>query len=319
MKQGLLKFFSVGQAAHNKPLDTDILEVVPIEHSSFLDGEITADETVVSSKGTDSSGGAYDTQVKATQSIKAKWFPMGTMGNNRRSPDVRRGAIVAIWQFANSDKYYWMTLLDDSKLRKLETVVWGVSATKEEDVEVGPDNMYFFEVSTHTGLVHFHTSQANGEPFGYDIQINTAEGFFTVRDTAGNILNLNSQENRWEMINKDGSLIDMFGEKMKIFTKTSIDVETKTYNLKCETENVDATTRNVTAITNHKGAINQTGNLTVAGNISGKKGEGGGGQGTFEGSLETTETFSAQQGGEFSGTMKAKKVISTQPIEAPNV
>lgn len=323
---GQLKFFSLGIVAENKKLKGDngqfnhAIKVVPTEALPFLDGELTGQANQETVKGETSTGGSYETMLQTTNAITATWFPLGGGGNRRTSPDVRRGAIVAIYQFANADVYFWATLMDDAKFRKLETVVWGISATRDENALPGPDNMYYFEISSHTKKVTFHTSQADGEPFGYDIQLDTQYGSFQIRDTKGNIFSLDTKENRLEMINADGSFIDMNKTILKIFTKDNVEIETKNYKLNCENSDTQATavtlkatTQDIEATTVHKG------NFTLIGNFIGKKGQGGGGQGTFEGSLETTEQFSAQQGGTFGGTVKANKVISTQPIDAPNV
>lgn len=327
MKAGQLKFFSIGTVAENKALDSNLIEVTPLEVTPMVDGELTANATTVTSKGEDSTGAAYHTEVTAAGTIEAEWFPMGTHGNYRRSPDVRRGAIVAIYQFANQDKYYWVTLMDDTNLRRLETVIWGISATNAEGVASTADNMYFFEISSHAKLVHFHTSQANGEPVGYDVQFDLTAGIFSIRDTLGNIFNLDSQEHRMEMINVDGSFIDMNKTILKMYAADEIDVNTKAYNLTCSTQTIKAdtstqtsTTNTITATTTHKGNFSEVGNLAIAGNVSGTAGpNGGGGEASFEQALSTKATFSAAQGGTFGGTVQANKVVSTQPIEAPNV
>lgn len=219
-------FYSYGIVAEHKALSSNIIEVTPVEEMAFLDGFVTGDEKVVTSAGTDSSGTPYETSVKTAATIQAEWLRL-SCSNRLTAPDVRRNAPVMIYQFGDSDKYYWTTLKDDSHLRKLETVVWGISATRDEGAAPSHNNLYYFEISSHRKLVTFHTSQADGEPFSYDFQFNTKDGQVTLRDSAGNYFHLNSALNQLRMQNVNGSLIDITGEVATIETNSEINLKSK--------------------------------------------------------------------------------------------
>jgi hypothetical protein len=199
---------SIGIVAVNKPLETDLIEVTPIESMPMLDGELTDTQANYKAQGKDADDKAYETEIKATATVKAKWLKLGSM-NRKTSPDVRRGERVYLYRFADSDEYWWMTLHDDLHLRKLETVIYAFSGTKVEGAEVNADNYYFMEISTHAKVVHFHTSKADGEPFVYDIQINTKDGIITITDDIGNTYFMNSKERQQKMVNPDGSFIEI--------------------------------------------------------------------------------------------------------------
>jgi hypothetical protein len=199
---------SIGIVAANKKLDSHIIEVTPTETVPMVNGEITDHQADYKAKGTDDTGAAYQVEVKTTVSIKATWLPLGSM-NRKTAPDVRRGEYVQILRFGDTDEYFWMTLWDDLKLRKLETVIYAFSGTKVEGAEVNAENYYFLEISTHKKLIHFHTSKADGEPFTYDIQINTKEGTILITDDIGNYISFDSKGRQIEMKNADGSLVEV--------------------------------------------------------------------------------------------------------------
>ena len=228
-----LRFYSIGIAAQNKPLSTDILEVTPTEELTMLEGEITANQVDYKAKGVDSNGRAYNSSVTNKVSMKAQWLPIGS-SNRLTSPDVRRGESVMIYQFADADKYYWCTLKQDSHLRRLETVIFAFSGTSSEVDKLTPDNSYFLEISTHRKSVTFHTSKVNGEPFSYDVQINTKDGSITIADDAGNEFLLDSKASRLFMKNTDNSSIDVNKQNIIMSADTSIQIKTKTFNVVAE-------------------------------------------------------------------------------------
>ncbi len=203
-----LKVYSIGIVAKNKALDSHKIEVTPIEDLNMVDGELTDHGLEQQSKGMDKNDGAYETKVSASNTIEATWMPLGSP-NRLTAPDVRRGEYVMIYQFGDTDKYYWVTMKDDLTLRKLETVIYAFSGTANENHGVSAETHYFLEISTHKKLVHFHTSKANGEPFVYDVQICTDKGYVIIQDDIGNIFTIDSKERRIELKNTDGTHQDM--------------------------------------------------------------------------------------------------------------
>ena len=121
MDQSLFHVYTIGRAASNRKLSSPLLEVYPIEHFGYLDGEINSDPTTTKASGVDANGKAYTTSVTTTNSIQATWIQWGS--NRTTPPDVRRGERVLLWRYADTDQFYWTTLGMDDYLRRLETVV----------------------------------------------------------------------------------------------------------------------------------------------------------------------------------------------------
>jgi hypothetical protein len=203
-----LKFYSLGTVAENKKPSSKEVEVTPIEEMPMLDGELVPVATDYNAKATDNLGSSYETTVETTTTIKAKWLPIGA-GNRISAPDVRRGEMVMLYKFGDTDKYFWATLNEDLKLRKLETVIYAFSATTNESAEMNAETFYFIEISTHKKLITLHTSKDNAEPYGYDIQLDTGNGKLVITDDIGNFILLDSSQNKIQLMNVDGAEYDM--------------------------------------------------------------------------------------------------------------
>lgn len=297
MEISQLRIYSIAIVAANKVLSSSEIEATPVEDTPMLNGELSDAYTDYRTSAKDAEGAAYEHSIATATTIKAKWLPISS-SNRMTAPDVRRGETVVLWRFADTDQFYWSTLKDDMHLRKLETVVYAFSATRDEASKTTAETSYFLEVSTHKKLVHLHTCREDGEPFAYDIQLNTAEGFFTIQDDDGNSIQLDSANQRILMFNKLGSFLDI--NKTKIFLKSTdlVDIKTKAVNIQSETytqkattntievttENFKAQTNNMTAMTTH------VGNFALMGGLAASPGASGSGV-AIEGAVEVVGTI----------------------------
>jgi hypothetical protein len=196
---------------------------------SFANGEITDHAADYMSASVDASGSSYSEKISTTISVQATWLPIGS-SNRRTAPDVRRGELVVLYQFADTDQFWWTTLKDDANLRKLETVIYAFSGTRDENATANADNCYFLEISTHNKIVHFHTSNADGEPYKYDIQINTGKGFIQIQDDQGNYIKFDTAAHQISIVNQDSSMMEV--------NKTNINmVCTDDFNIQCNNLN----------------------------------------------------------------------------------
>lgn len=244
------KLVSIGYAAQNKALSSNELECIPIEMLPYIDGELNEETNTLSHVGIDSQGNSYTTKAEVGNSLGCTWLQWGS--NRVTAPDVRRGELVFIWQYADEDFYYWTSPGKDDHLRRLETVIWAFSGTKDETIKrLTPDNSYVVEISTHKKLVTLTTSKANGEPFAYTVQINAGEGGFVIMDDNGQFLELDSKERSWTMTNQDGSIYKMDKDNIYEYAKSSITRKTKAYSIDCDTLDVNATTSITTKTATH--------------------------------------------------------------------
>lgn len=319
MQMSLLKIFSHAIVAANKALDSDIIEAIPTEHMQFADGELSDTVNKYTAKGVDADGKSYEHSLDTTLSVKAKWLPIGT-SNRKTPPDVRRGEIVVLYQFADQDKYYWTTLFYDMKLRKLETVIYAFSNTRDESAEGTSENTYYFEISTHQKLITLHTSKSDGEPFAYDFQLNTKDGSFLLTDDIGNYFSVDSKNERIELKNSQGSWIDMNKKDILITAPDFIKMKAGKSILMDAGTSIDSTAgqsmsmKTTTITTKATTTTNTVANTSFSGNVSIGKvmasngltvvASGGGG-------------FNVSGNGQFTGTVHVNKLISDQHIDAP--
>lgn len=254
MKVSKLQFYSLGIVAVNKGLATDIIEVVPIEDTPMINGQLSDNVDKYKAGLQNSSNDTFSLELDTTVSVKAKWLPINN-SNRVSSPDVRRGETVVIYRFADTDQYWWNTLFNDQKIRRLETVIYGFVNTNKEGVDTTSENSYWFEVSTHRKIVHLHTSKNDGEPFGYDIQINAKDGVVTITDDVGNFFELNSKDTKITLENVSGTIMSL---------------DKANFNVICETMNVNASKQITftTPVTSTSDKLVSVGRAVVGGSLS---------------------------------------------------
>jgi len=224
------RFYSLGIVAANKKLSSDYIEVVPVEHFSFVDGEITDNKEELEEESQTFTEEKWKVKLDTTPSIMARWLSLANT-NRITSPDVRRGEVVMIYQFGDADEYWWTDLLTDDKktrkTRRLETVVFAISNNPKENTPDDSDSTYWVEFSTHRQIVHLHTSKSNKEPFEYDIQINTKDGRIVIKDDDENYIFLDSAERRIKLHNKDTSYVDIDKKDITLHSLNKVHVKTK--------------------------------------------------------------------------------------------
>lgn len=227
MMSSKLRVVSIGIAAENKALESLEIPVTPIELFPTIDGELVDTQTVMAVGGQDHRGVEYTLNVVSSNTLTCTWLPLGS--NRVTPPDIRRGERLLIWQYADADTYYWTSMGLDDDQRRLETAIWGWSATPDNEATLSlAENVYSLEVSTHNKQITLHTTQADGEPFEYTIQLNTGDGIFFVTDQEGNSVQLNSAERIIKAINSDASEITI--DKTKIFAYAQDEIRAHTDN-----------------------------------------------------------------------------------------
>jgi len=267
MQLSKLHCYSVGYAVENKALSSWDLEVYPVEVLGYSEGEVSADRGEDTAEGVDAFGQKYTVRVEMSHSIKARWLSFES--NRKTPPDVRRGEKVYIYRFADVDKYYWMSDKESEYLRRLETVVYAISATRDEATKVlTPENTYYLEMSSHTKQITLHTSKADGEPFAYTFQFNLKEGAVVLEDDDGNSFQLDSAERQLTLKNKDGSMLDVNKRDILIEAPDSVTIKTKSYNVIADTINrtvKSSITDKAPTYRGDIGASTYTGTVTING------------------------------------------------------
>lgn len=300
-----LQFYSLGLVAANKSLKTDKIEVTPVEDFSMVNGEITDNKFKYVTKTKDADGAASNVQIDTTITVQAMWLPIG-QSNRKTSPDVRRGEQVILYKFADADKYYWTSLFNDARIRRLETVIYAFSNNSKEDIVDDQNSTYYLEVSTHQKTVTFHTSKNDGEPFAYDVQVNAKEGKIIITDDVGNFFVMDSANKRLSLKNSNDSLIDIDRTNILIKAMDSVTIVTNNYNVVAGAE--ASITSPITKVVG-KAEVSDT--LKAAGRVTMSSGfgatNGGSGASTLSGNLAVTQNISGGTG-TFTGNITAPNI-----------
>lgn len=319
-----LRFYSMGVVAANKLRSSKVIEVTPIEHLPFVDGQLTNTGANVSAQGTDVNGAAYNTQVATAVTIQATWLPEGD-SNRMTAPDVRRGEYVKLYQYADADQYYWTTSGLPAQ-RKLETIVTAYSGSSDESADLDHTNSYYKELSTHDGHITWHTSKANGEFTTYDIQLNTKEGYFRFQDGVGNVLIIDSTQNMLQYTNSDGSLLQVLKNTMQFTAPESIGFQTKKmtanvseqFILNTKQSNITSTNTTINSTTVHNGDFTENGAFAMNGDMITNKSAAGGPGTAGTGKIQIAGNMTLIGNAAIQGDMQAN-TIEAQNITAPNL
>ena len=238
--------YSLGVVAANKKLDSDLAYIYPTEVTSFTEGELTAESFSAETGGVDREGNEYQLSVEENASLEAKWLPLGNT-NRRTPPDVRRGERVLLWRNADTDQFYWTSMGLDDHLRKLETVVYSVSDTRDESKDsTHPDNSYSMEFCTHTKQVTLRTVKEDGEPFAYTFQFNAKDGGVVLTDDVGNYIELDSADTVIRLENRMGTHLYLDKKDILAFAPNEINMEASNRILfTCGSSTIEMTPSNI--------------------------------------------------------------------------
>jgi hypothetical protein len=187
------KFYSLGIVVQTKPDTSDIIQVVPIEEYSYINGKLADQKEVFKAEYVDMQGNVKKMSAESSITLEALWVPLSN-SNRMSAPDVVINESVMLYRFADTDKYYWTTIFKEPKLRRLETVLYSFSnlATDIAKKAFTKLSSYWIEVSTKKQHIWLKTTKSNGEPFEYDIKIDTMKGFVEIKDDIGNKILLDS-------------------------------------------------------------------------------------------------------------------------------
>lgn len=308
-----LHVHSFGIVAADKSLSSNFVEVTPVEDFPMQSGSISSSVSQYQAQGTNAAGQTYSDSIQQTSTVRAEWMPMGS-SNRKTSPDVRAGERVVLWRMGESDKYYWVTMMDDLTLRKLETVIYAWSATTSENQDTTADTSYFFEVSTHNKMMHLHTSKANGEIAMYDLQINGGSGVIQITDDLGNSLYFDSSNFIIQLQNGEGTTIQInkknatwvVPETLAIQAKNGTFVFEESWNIHCPD-------------TTHDGNFNEIGAFGLAGDFVTAVGTGGGLGSPGTGKIQIAGNAELLGSMDVKGNMTAVTIEATESITAPNL
>lgn len=222
-KQSGFHRYSIGTVAEDKDEDGHVIEIFPIENQSFNEGNV-AETKIENVMAKDIYGNSKSVVLNKKSTVRAIWMPFGN-SNRSSAPNVKKGEQVEIYRYADTDDFYWDTLYNEFDIRRKEKVIHLYGNTDAFGEVLTLENTYFTKIDTINKLVHIKTNDNDGELTSYDIKINTKEGILEVFDGKGNIIQLNSAEDKLTAtINED---IELNTKRIVMNASESIILNTK--------------------------------------------------------------------------------------------
>lgn len=250
--QSVFRRVGVGYAAQDLNDGLHDLEVLNVEWFGYSSGTLDEGVTKLTYTGVDISGKTHEVTVEASITIKAKW--QAAQNNRMVPPRVVKGERVEIYQVSDTDQYYWRSMGVDEHLRKNDSVVLGVANKKERTTEPLDDsNTYYAIIDSKNKVVKLHTGTSDGEPYAYDVQIDTKVGNLLITDDVGNSVHINSSESRVELTNASGSTMVLLEDLFKVvaskveYVCSSFKINTQGFTLSTNSYTATATSYSVTS------------------------------------------------------------------------
>lgn len=230
----------IGRAAADKANDSLELLVYVQELLPFQKGNLqaTTQETVISTD----DGSGYAGTLKSSNVITA--YYRGDDSVSSYPPSVRKGEEVIVWCFADSSTYYWKASGRSENIRRTDKKMITVNATDDNVSEGGSSDQYGICFNTRYGSddgsnkgIKIWTSNALGEKYRYQIDINTDAGNVSITDDDGNTFKLDSTNTRITMVNKDNSIIDLNKKDIVIACDGDITIMSKSKSISMKAKN----------------------------------------------------------------------------------
>lgn len=123
--------------------------------------------------------------------IKCRHYNSGS--NTISAPTVRRGETVEVYQYGDTDQYFWRPTTYETDVRGTESTVtvWSnIDRSKKSNhlKKVTKDTSYYTVVDTKNKRVRIRTNKNDGEPAAWDIDLNTGKGLFRIENSSGDYI-----------------------------------------------------------------------------------------------------------------------------------
>jgi protease II len=202
-----------GKAVEDKVPDSRDLKIQLDEQMPFMEGELGKIENEVST--------ASGSSVKTTNYVTAQW--MGLLTNRTFPPDVRRGEQILVFNYGDSDKYFWFSFGRDDSMRTVERLRFNVADEKKTVKTLTDENTYYIEMDTlHKKHIIIKTCKSDKEEYAYILKFDAQQNTISLCDDGNNEIYLESDVPRWFIRNRDGSYVDVNKKNVILFAPEDI-------------------------------------------------------------------------------------------------
>ena len=232
-----------GIVAEDRALKSKHIKVYLRELNPFITGNISDNTKQERFTTDDVNGNKISGSVNTSNVIIADYFGFHT--NRYHPPDVVKGEQVLVLQYADEDKYYWLSMGRDDNLRTTELVRVSVANDRKSGKkDLTEKNTYFVELDTKVmKRIRIITTKSDGEKFAYGFVIDAKNGFVQISDDDGNLISLESEARRIKLMNKDKSILNLDAENIFVLAPGNITIRAdRELNISAKKINTKSTT-----------------------------------------------------------------------------
>jgi hypothetical protein len=248
-----------GHAVADKENDSRKLLVYPDRLLPFQQGKLDGKDVSYQLQTKDSKGNLIQANAKASNYIVC-YYRDSQSGLNS-VPNVRKGESVTIYNYGDTDQWYWKSQAWNDGARRTDSIRFGVSGTLENNTNLNDDNSYFMELDTRNAK-HFHisTSKMNGESFRYHFLIDAAKSRVVITDDAqpSNQFFIDSANTVVGMKNKDNSMIVLDKKTISLVCDEDIIMKSNNTNIRLQAE------KNIETNSNQSTQMTATKDITIS-------------------------------------------------------
>lgn len=264
-----------GLVAEDRPLTSRLIKVFVKEMSPHATGALSDNTSSESFSLKGSDGKAISGNVKTTSCVTAEYLDL--IPNRSFPPDVVKGEQVILFQYANSDIYYWISAGRDDKLRRGEILRFGASDDMAVVKDLTDANTYFIELDTKVSKrIRLSTCKSNGEAFKYELIFDAKNNKLILGDDKNNQVEMYSDTPRVVMHNTSGTTVDLNDKNLLLVAMQDMLIRAdgsmlvKTPNLEVVADSIVITAGNISygGEGGSGGAVAVKGNVAMDGNVA---------------------------------------------------
>lgn len=202
-----------GKVIEHKRYGSPDISVIPVDQQSIQVGELVADIEETVAEGVDARGNHYTSSMQTSKALTASW--LGNGDNRVTAPDVRRGDIVELYEFHDTQKLYWQAVGGDHGKRRKEKVTHRFSMTDDESTrELNDENSITVDHDGENGMSTFKVPSVNGRA-PVTFQMNSKEGTVCMLVGEDNFVQVEQDGGRITTQNSSGSFVILEGDNIQ--------------------------------------------------------------------------------------------------------
>jgi hypothetical protein len=217
----------IGFVVSGNDRDDPNIEVFCPEFLPLAEGELT-DEQVdvqVTVEGTDEIPQSPK-NIKTSMTIKCEYIGNG---EGVSIPDMVPGEQVLVHKMLGDDRYFWTPYRYRNVRRMFEHRKFEIMTKKHNGEPTSEDETYSIEFDSSADGnirgIRIHTGDGRDEAFKYTFYIDTGSGKVTLKDDAGNFIELRSGSKQIEMQNSSKSYVLIDDKDIKVRAPQDISVD----------------------------------------------------------------------------------------------